>query len=380
MVAKKKRMGPFHKLLNQLIAKLSSAWENKGQMLSSKKKCLCLPFEYCSEICNRQRTDIKKEVAVEGEAKPLTTIKMGNPEAPNQPDQTDNGLVQISDPDYGSATVALPQEENQLTLGDAVSFAQKINSCVLLNKFDSVFENLSESVDQFNEAHPVYILQLNCGDGNTPRENLEICDEMGLAEAAKTWRRIMGALGLSEIPLIRAVQAGNLTKVEELIGEGAYIDAQDSQGTSGLMVASQEGHAKIVETLVKAGASLDIQSEYGRTALHRASDKGHHQVVETLVKAGASLDVQNNINRWTALHEASDRGHHEVVETLVEAVASLDVQSKAGNTAMHKASMRGYTKIVEILVKAGAKVDVKNKEGKSLSLKETCLKLTRRKF
>lgn len=197
-----KRMGRFHKLYNQLIAILSTAWKNKGQILASMKKCFCLPFEYCIRKANRQRNNEAQEpthppqIAGDSSVVLPTAIQ-------NQPDQPDNPRLQLQGQGTDLITEDSAEDQlNKLTLRDMIYFACVINSRVLLEKIESLskqqfrkeLERIErehhEALGQTKQGESVYILQVNCGD-KTDEENEKFCTLLGLTGAVENWRSII---------------------------------------------------------------------------------------------------------------------------------------------------------------------------------------------
>eukprot|EP00966_Prymnesium_polylepis_P297263 6868186-Prymnesium_polylepis.1 len=67
-----------------------------------------------------------------------------------------------------------------------------------------------------------------------------------------------------------------------------------------LMAASGAGQERVVEVLVGRGANLDLQSTDGSTALMAAASWGRTSVVSALLEAGARTDLGDK-DGWTAL-------------------------------------------------------------------------------
>ena len=65
----------------------------------------------------------------------------------------------------------------------------------------------------------------------------ELCSHIGMMEA---------------ILIVHAAAAGNASKVEMLLSEGARVDARD-RGFTPLLVAAQRGHTKVCKVLLETG-------------------------------------------------------------------------------------------------------------------------------
>ena len=92
----------------------------------------------------------------------------------------------------------------------------------------------------------------------------------------------------------RAIRRGDAVAVRALIAEGAAIDARDSHGQSGVMVAAHLGHVDCVRALVEAGANLNAAAKFTLTALMLAVVAGHDEVARCLLDAGADPDVRGS--------------------------------------------------------------------------------------
>lgn len=67
---------------------------------------------------------------------------------------------------------------------------------------------------------------------------------------------------------------GHEKLLERILQAGAYPDAQDSRGHTGLMFAVSYGDKNITRMLLKYGASLNLRSNMGETPLLMAVSNG----------------------------------------------------------------------------------------------------------
>ncbi|MBL7185843.1 MAG: ankyrin repeat domain-containing protein [Phycisphaerae bacterium] len=118
-------------------------------------------------------------------------------------------------------------------------------------------------------------------------------------------------------PLHAAALFGNREKAEQLIAEGANVNARDDRiGFTPLHWAVRPGgHKDVVELLVKKGADLDAKCEWDATPLFLAANRGHLQICELLITAGADLNVKDKWD-WTVLSKAKQKGNTKIVELL----------------------------------------------------------------
>jgi ankyrin repeat protein len=94
--------------------------------------------------------------------------------------------------------------------------------------------------------------------------------------------------------LFDAAEFGDIEYAKLLLGhpgcDGKPIDvnAQDTEGTTILMLASYYGHEDMVRLILEHGADPNLKDSKGRTALMRAGSSNHTNVVGLLRNAGAA--------------------------------------------------------------------------------------------
>lgn len=69
------------------------------------------------------------------------------------------------------------------------------------------------------------------------------------------------------IPLIEAVETGNVEIVESLIKKGANLDLRNKRGDTALLVAIKQGFTATAKLLIENGANLYLQDKEGNTPL-----------------------------------------------------------------------------------------------------------------
>ena len=154
--------------------------------------------------------------------------------------------------------------------------------------------------------------------------------------------------------LHRACKEGNKVLVEQLLGEGVRVRAEDDDGMTALHWAAKEGHSEIVETLILNRADVRAKTQYGWTALHWAACKGHTEVFRLLFDnyRGYFRLYSKVFNMTTEmlLHLAVKNDRIEIVAILIQEGIRLDARDYRGRTALHWASKKGYGKIVSHLL------------------------------
>ncbi|QXZ10583.1 ankyrin repeat domain-containing protein [Comamonas sp. Y33R10-2] len=164
---------------------------------------------------------------------------------------------------------------------------------------------------------------------------------------------------LTDTPLLLAVRGNHVPVARLLLMNGANPNFQNVIDDSAFLLAGALGRTELVRLMLSHGANLKITNRFGGTALIPACERGHVQTVQVLIAAG--VDV-NHVNRlgWTCLMEAvvlSQVGpeHQAIIRALIEAKADLNLPDKNGVTALAHARQRNQTEVVHLLQAAGAR-------------------------
>jgi ankyrin repeat protein len=166
-----------------------------------------------------------------------------------------------------------------------------------------------------------------------------------------------------------AARLGNLDTVQQLIQDGAFINAQvqDKKFTA-LGQAVCNGHEAIVRLLLDNGANvnLPIDNKHDGTPLMSAAEKGRLAVVKLLLVHKAEVNIQTAIGtrQVTALHQAAQNGHDQVVALLLEHGACIEAIS------LIMAAEGGHLKVMEILLKNGANPDAQSEDCQHSALRQ----------
>ncbi|WP_456201480.1 ankyrin repeat domain-containing protein [Wolbachia endosymbiont of Protocalliphora sialia] len=158
---------------------------------------------------------------------------------------------------------------------------------------------------------------------------------------------------------------GTFDKVEDLIAQGANLEAKDNNDNTPLHNACNNGHFNVAKYLIEKGASLKAKNKDNKTPLELADHKGYINIVEMIKQIQSGLDEE--------LLSAVKNGDPNKVDDLVSHGASLEVKDSNGNTLLHYASQNGHLKVVEYLIEKGASLKAKNKDGNTpldLAVKE----------
>ena len=134
----------------------------------------------------------------------------------------------------------------------------------------------------------------------------------------------------SDTPLQAAARDLDLTAVNELLTQGASVDARGEYGDTALNLAAENGHVEVVARLLDAGANIENLGGADKTPLMCAAFAGHVKVVQFLLEKGAlinhdllsSLQLKVNILEENAedgmVNPAAAQAWHRFLDYMVE--------------------------------------------------------------
>lgn len=160
-------------------------------------------------------------------------------------------------------------------------------------------------------------------------------------------------LGFGWTPLMCAVHVANYELAELLLDHGASANFSRDHYTV-LMAActaasaSEEMISKCVALLLSRNADPNVCNKSSMTCLMLASRYGYSQVINLLVSHGAALNYQND-NGQTALIIAVQYGHETAVLKLLQLGADKFMKTKTGKMAADMAKVFNYPEIARIL-------------------------------
>ncbi|KAF9630027.1 Ankyrin repeat protein [Lasiodiplodia theobromae] len=228
-----------------------------------------------------------------------------------------------------------------------------------------------------------------------------ICNRM--FELEKLWW--IESLDEVPAPLYIASLTGLKYLVEDLLRQGADIDADTGEYGTALRVACVKGHLEIARVLIDSGANLDVvcglkpgtalvtaidhdiniacllidrgadpstrggtrEGFYGEEwreiyPLHAACLRDSEEVVKALIDKKVDIDLKDEYY-GTPLESASGDGNEKVVKLLLEQGANVDAPGYEGTTALHEAVRGPHEHIVQLLLKHGADANLRDNDG-----------------
>ena len=143
-------------------------------------------------------------------------------------------------------------------------------------------------------------------------------------------------------PIHEAAWKGDLTRIEQLVKDGANVNAVDPSGETPLYWAAQGGHP--------VGPHRCGHEEPGRAGVNKA-----------LIDLGADLNVQDKRPRtpggssgWTPLFVAVHHQQFKTAEARLQAGANPNIRSDQGMSVMEMASAEGAPReLIELIVAKG---------------------------
>lgn len=183
-----------------------------------------------------------------------------------------------------------------------------------------------------------------------------------------------------ETALHRAVRAGSLETVNELLEAGADIDGRDTLGKTPLMTVCSTknkkwtaGHQNVALRLLDMGADPCAVDAKNGTALTRACQEGHINLVLALLKRGVPHDAPDDDGKTPLV--AAAHAHTKIIEILLRKdvhaqfrkhkAASVKSCDKDGKTALMLAAAGKNAAGVKVLLDAGADPFAECNKGKT---------------
>ncbi|ORY61452.1 ankyrin repeat-containing domain protein [Pseudomassariella vexata] len=166
-----------------------------------------------------------------------------------------------------------------------------------------------------------------------------------------------------------AAAEGHLEVVEELLAQGAYVDActrsQYFPPGTALQAACESCKPDIADILLEKNANPNLRPRPDTCPLIAAASRGEARMVKLLVEAGAEVNVFGGPNNATPLLYAAICLPVESLRLLLLANADINLADGNGDTALIVAAQRGDQQCVRFLTEEGADVMHSNKSGEN---------------
>ncbi len=166
-----------------------------------------------------------------------------------------------------------------------------------------------------------------------------------------------------------AIMLNNSQEVQQLIDNGANVNAAGAHDYAPLHWAAACGNADIVRMLLAAGAKPDVQNNDGHTPLQLCFISPFHinsECVALLLEAGSNPNVKARDNDELLIFAAARNA--AVLEHMLRKGISPDIKDSEGTPLIFHATSYRYAPDtpVKVLLNAGVDIFAKNAEGKDV--------------
>jgi ankyrin repeat protein len=201
------------------------------------------------------------------------------------------------------------------------------------------------------------------------------CQNTPLHRATKNGHREIAALLLEHGANTEAVDCNKLTPllvsddediIRLLVEKGANINATDYRGETIMHICTSTARTDgLLQFLLQHGASLDSIDNNGWTPLTTAINSDDIDTVRFLLDHGASLNIGNSPLMEVICNDDSEY-REDMVTLLLDHGADVNGTDSRGDTALHEAIYSCPLYISKLLVNRGADVNAKNNKGESV--------------
>ena len=171
--------------------------------------------------------------------------------------------------------------------------------------------------------------------------------------------------GNENATLIMASDHGDLSRVQQLLREGANVNEQTKSGKTALHYAAQSKNVLVVQALIQAGADVNAKMTGDVTPLMLSVDMafGQPDIALALIQAGADVNAADE-NGDTALIIATTESSFEVFQSLLDRGANPNARGLNGATALDYAAMNAMLDRAKLLLEHGADPTILNSAGR----------------
>lgn len=157
-------------------------------------------------------------------------------------------------------------------------------------------------------------------------------------------------------PLIAAVLAKDMVKIDQLIKAGANVN-QYYNGKTALHFAIDRKKVDVIELLIKNGADLRLYDQRNKSALELIFMKLNQRSVLQLIKSFPDVNERDDFEGNTALHYAAQYNYYDCAALLLSLGTNVQIVNQRGQIALYLATVHGSAGIIELLAGSGADVN-----------------------
>jgi uncharacterized protein len=157
-----------------------------------------------------------------------------------------------------------------------------------------------------------------------------------------------------------AMEAGDFSRVQELIREGVDVNEPQVDGATALHWASQWNDVQSARQLIRAGGEVNVANRTNATPLQLAAVNGSADMLSILLEAGANPNATVTFTQDTPLMLAAKTGIPDAVEVLIDHGADVNAMETWGRTTpLMWAVAEGHTEVAALLIEEGADIEAR---------------------
>ena len=165
--------------------------------------------------------------------------------------------------------------------------------------------------------------------------------------------------------LVLAAAMNSSEIVEELLANGAAVNATAPGGASALMYVSGSNNGALAQQLLDAGADIDMRDEQGDPAINWGSYYGSLEYVQVLLEHNPDTSLRGHGNAFEIVLR---RGHEETLEAIAVFNGTVSEVPEAGSDRfgrpiLHQAARLGDVIAVGSMLEEGVSPDVEDEIG-----------------
>ncbi|XP_007422985.2 ankyrin repeat, SAM and basic leucine zipper domain-containing protein 1 [Python bivittatus] len=168
--------------------------------------------------------------------------------------------------------------------------------------------------------------------------------------------------------LKKALTAGNLSVIEELLNTGTNVESTLKFGWTPLMYAASVANVELMHLLLGRGANASFEKDHYTVLMAACTAYGSEEQILKSVELLLSRNANPNAackKKMTPLMYAAREGHPQVVALLVARGSQVNAQDESGYTALAWAARQGHKKVVFKLLELGADKSIQTKDGQT---------------
>lgn len=158
-----------------------------------------------------------------------------------------------------------------------------------------------------------------------------------------------------DLTLIKAVESGQIEKVEKLLASGYDLSVTDRNKEGALIYAIRAENLEMTRFLVEKGAALEASNTFKMTPLLVAANIGHYEICKLLLEHGADVNAAD-FEGMTPFMNAAAGDNIPLVDLFVEHGAALNAVDKNGRSALDLIRFTPYEKTIKHLESLGVEL------------------------